>query len=225
MFSISLSSILTSVIILLIVSTVLRILLGCWQRNVWKIPIYKYFLYVPLMTVAGTLGARLFAYIAYPDVGGTRLYGTVIAISVCVPILAILLLIPFRDAFGFTSVATYLAIAIMKISCLIEGCCYGRSFTVAGHTLVFPSQILEILVATLLFVVFLRLSRSAYPRERLYPLFLITYGVYRYAFDWLRGSSAETAPFVLWIPAGRFFSLIILAAGILSMLLVRKCKK
>lgn len=210
------------VIICLFISTILRIILGYVQRDVWKIKTYKYFIFVPLMSIVGTLGAKTASWIAYGRFSGTRLYGTVLAIAIFGAVLAILLCIPFKELYGFSSLGTWLSIAVMKVPCIIKGCCEGRVLFVngSGTEVLFPSQIVETVLALLFFIWFYRLSKTKYPHEAMFPLMMIWYGIYRYAVDWMRGHPLEQSSFVLWIPAGRFFSLIILIAGLIALYLV-----
>lgn len=209
-------------IIFLLVSAILRIILGFIQKDVWKIKIWQYFVIVPVMTIVGTLGAKTASWIAYGRFSGTRLYGTVLAIAIFGFVLAILLCIKFSELYGFSSVGTWLSVAVMKIPCIIDGCCAGRViFTKAnGETILFPSQIVETVVAALFFAWFFKLSKSKYQHAAMYPLLMVWYGIYRYAADWMRGHPLEQSPFVLWIPAGRFFSILILLAGLISLYIV-----
>lgn len=211
-------------IIFLFISAVLRIALGYVQKDIWKIKIWQYFVIVPLMTIVGTLGAKTASWIAYGRFQGTRLYGTVLAVGIFGVVLAIILCIPTRELYGFSSVGTWLSVAVMKVPCIIDGCCAGRVLYIngSGQEVLFPSQIVETVVAALFFIWFFSLSKKDFPHAAMYPLLMVWYGIYRYAADWMRGHPLEQSPFVLWIPAGRFFSLIILIAGLVSMYLVLK---
>lgn len=214
------------VLICLFISAGLRIVLGYIQKDVWKINFWKYFIIVPLMTVLGTLGAKTASWIAYGRFSGTRLYGTVIAVGIFGAVLAIMLCVPYRELYGFSSVGTWLSIAVMKIPCIIEGCCAGRVLFVSrtGNEVLFPSQIVETVVAALFFLWFYRLSKNGYLHGAMYPLLMVWYGIYRYAVDWMRGHPLEQSPFVLWIPAGRFFSILILVIGLVTLLFVLRKK-
>lgn len=211
------------IIICLLISIVFRIVLGFLQRDIWKIKFYKYFIFIPIMTILGVLGAKISSLMAFDSFSGNRLYGTVIMVAITVPIIAITMLIPVKDLYGFSSLGTWASIAIMKISCIEEGCCFGRKITLPNLGEVqIPSQILESLVAFAFFVWFYYLVKKKYFKAGFYPLLMIWYGIYRYLFDWLRGNIREQRGWFLWIPAGRFFSLIIFFAGIISMLYVLK---
>lgn len=211
-------------IVFLLISVVLRIALGYLQKDVWKIKMWQYFVIVPLMTVIGTLGAKTASWLAYGRFSGTRLYGTVLAVALFGAVLAIMLCIPYRELYGFSSVGTWLSVAVMKVPCIIQGCCAGRVLWISetGTKMLFPSQIVETVLAALFFLWFFRLSTTKYPHGAMYPLLMVWYGIYRYAADWMRGHPLEQSPFVFWLPAGRFFSLIIFAIGLVSLYLVLK---
>lgn len=211
-------------IIFLFISLIARIILGYVQKDVWKIKMWKYFVIVPVMTVIGTLGAKTASYIAYGRFSGTRLYGTVLAVAIFGAVMAIMLCIPFREMYGFSSVGTWLSVAIMKVPCIIQGCCAGRVLATHadGTEVLFPSQIVETVGGFLFFFWFFKLSKTKYPHSAMYPLMMVWYGIYRYAADWMRGHPLEQSPFVAWIPAGRFFSLLILIIGLVALYLVLK---
>lgn len=211
-------------IIFLFISLLLRLALGYVQKTVWNIKMWQYIIIVPLMTLIGTLGAKMASWIAYGRFSGTRLYGTVLAVAIFGAVLAIMLCIPYRELYGFSSVGTWLSIAIMKVPCIIDGCCAGRTLFLnrEGNLVLFPSQIVETVIAALFFIWFFYLSQTKYPHGAMYPLLMVWYGIYRYAADWMRGHPLEQSPFVLWIPAGRFFSVLIFAVGLLAMYFVLK---
>ena len=215
------------VIICLIIATILRIVLGYVQKDIWRIKPYKFFIIAPMMSIVGALGAKTASYIAYGRFSGTRLYGTVLAIAIFGAVLAIMLCIPYRELYGFSSLGTWLSITVMKVPCILKGCCAGRILFTnsSGEQVLFPSQIAETVVAALFFIWFYRLSKTKYPHGALFPLMMVWYGIYRYAFDWMRGHPLEQSPFFMWIPAGRFFSLLILVIGLISLYLILKKKE
>ena len=211
-------------LIFAIIDTVLRIILGYMQKDVWKIKTWKYYVIVPYASVFGILGSKVASYIAYGKFEGVRMYGTVLGVAIAIAILPFILKIPFKDLYGFSAVDIWFSIAVMKIPCIIQGCCYGRDLFInsAGEAVRFPSQIVEAALAFLIFIWFYRLGRTKYPKGAMYPLAMVYYGIFRYAADWMRGHPLEQSPFVLWIPAGRFFCILILIIGLVSLYLVLK---
>lgn len=77
----------------------------------------------------------------------------------------------------------------------------------------FPSQIVESLMGLFIAVALLRMFLRGKQEGKLYPLFLVIYGVLRFLLNLLR----VTEPFVWILPAGNFWSLISIAAGLLML--------
>ena len=209
-------------IITVIANLIIGILIGFIQKDVWKIKTWKYFIITPLLNLSGILGAKTASWIAYGRFSGTRLYGSVLAVGIALSIIAIMLCIPYKEMYGFGGVVMWKSVAVTKVGCIIDGCCAGRVLYVnsSGKEVLFPSQIVETVVAALFFIWFFNLAKTKYLHSALYPLFMTWYGIYRYLADWMRGHPLEQSPFVLWIPAGRFFSILIFIIGIISLYLV-----
>lgn len=62
------------------------------------------------------------------------------------------------------------------------------------------------------------IMRKQKNRGRIYPWFMVLYGITRFGWNLLR----ETKPFVWVLPAGNFWSLIAIVIGVLWLLIDRK---
>ena len=106
----------------------------------------------------------------------------------------------WRRMLDFMTPAYALMLAVFKVSCCFAGCCFGFP---TAHGLwnpifeqtLFPVQLVESAAALILCVVCCRAAkkRDYRPTGRLYPLFLILFGVFRLFDDFLRLS-----PKLLW---------------------------
>ena len=93
-----------------------------------------------------------------------------------------------------------LMLSVFKVSCCFAGCCFGHPAAhglwnpIFGETL-FPVQLVESAAVLILCVVCcLAAKRRGYrPTGRLYPLFLLLFGTFRFFADFLRLS-----PTLLW---------------------------
>jgi phosphatidylglycerol:prolipoprotein diacylglycerol transferase len=84
-----------------------------------------------------------------------------------------------------------LGIGITRIGCFLNWDDYGLASTLpwavnAGDFPRHPTQLYHSLFGILLFIIFLRLGRKPSLRGRLFPLFLMVYGVGRFSVDFLR---------------------------------------
>ncbi len=110
-----------------------------------------------------------------------------------------------------------------RIGCFLNGCCYGLPsdawyairFTTT-ETKVLPVNLWE---AIFLFLLSLLLFLSLYFRNFRYgfPLYLLSYSVWRFAIEYLRGD--ERGSFIPGLSPSQFWSILMFAAGILYFIL------
>ena len=181
------------------------------QVALWKIPLISIFL-----TISGVAGALLMHYIESGNFSGTSFFGALLFIPVFM--LPVLLLVPsFNTLMDLCAPAECVMLAILRIDCLYSGCCYGKYL--AGLGFQFPSQIVEMIIILIIMVILLRIESKTKKPGQLYGYYMILYGATRFPLNLLRYG---VAPFVWILPAGNFWSLIAIAAGLIWLCLVRK---
>lgn len=174
-----------------------------WQ--VW-LPIWKTLLSAAVLTVLGVLGAKIMFLLESGFWAGASFYGAVFFPPLFMVLLALLLHVPPLDLLDLCAPAECVMLAILKIQCAVNGCCGGILLTTTadGVYIRFPSQIVELLNALALMIVLLHFIYKGVWRGRIYPMYMLLYGITRFVFNLLR----DTTPFLLGLPAGNFWSLI-----------------
>ena len=174
-----------------------------WQ--VW-LPIWKTLLSAAVLTVLGVLGAKIMFLLESGFWAGASFYGAVFFPPLFMVLLALLLHVPPLDLLDLCAPAECVMLAILKIQCAVKGCCGGILLTTTadGVYIRFPSQIVELLNALALMIVLLHFIHKGVWRGRIYPMYMLLYGITRFVFNLLR----DTTPFLLGLPAGNFWSLI-----------------
>ncbi len=174
-----------------------------WQ--VW-LPIWKTLLSAAVLTVLGVLGAKIMFLLESGFWAGASFYGAVFFPPLFMVLLALLLHVPPLDLLDLCAPAECVMLAILKIQCAVNGCCGGILLTTTadGVYIRFPSQIVELLNALALMIVLLHFIHKGVWRGRIYPMYMLLYGITRFVFNLLR----DTTPFLLGLPAGNFWSLI-----------------
>ena len=112
-------------------------------------------------------------------------------------------------------------LALLKVKCRIDGCCYGKTFHTRTGGVQFPSQIIELIVAIVLMFVLIILLQKSKREGMIYPYYLILYGVTRFILNLFR----ETTPWIGPLPAGNFWSLISVGIGIIAIVVLKKRKE
>ncbi|MCK4776747.1 MAG: prolipoprotein diacylglyceryl transferase [Actinomycetia bacterium] len=157
--------------------------------------------------VGGIIGARIF-YVAYNwDVftvapiealflwnGGLALYGGIIGSITAVLILVYVKNLQFGMVADIAGICAPLGIAIGRIGCLFNGCCYGR-ITSKPWGLIFPeidnftrhpTQIYEIIYALAIFAFIWFIRKRIYTNGDLFFLFILLYSIFRFLNEFLR---------------------------------------
>ena len=137
-------------------------------------------------------------------------------------ILALVFRIKYLDMMDlFATVAG--AMVVMRVQCIIEGCCGGKILFTYGYTQVrFPNRIIEIIAVLVITAILLKLGSKEKYRGLLYPIYMISYGIVRFIINWFREG---VTPFVGVLPAGNFWSLVAIAISIIWIIVVLKFKK
>lgn len=111
------------------------------------------------------------------------------------------------------AVPIYAMLAVMKVRCLLDGCCDGIIVELGdGVSFIFPSQIAEMIVILLIMIKLISWEVKGLNKDILYPLFLIMYGVTRFVLNFFR---ADLSPFVWILPPGHFWSIVAVISGLI----------
>ena len=122
--------------------------------------------------------------------------------------------IPYGYLMDFCAPAECVMLALMKYQCLVDGCCSGRVMLeiAMDGSVVFPSQIVELINALLLMAVLMGMAFFKKWRGKIYPWYLVIYGSTRFILNFFR---ADIEPLLLGLPAGNLWSLLSIFIGIL----------
>lgn len=190
--------------------------------QVWwyKIKLWKSVPITIALTVCGTIGTYIWFFIENRWIGGTSFYGAVFFVPVAFLGVAKLFHLPYHEIIALCAPAECVMLAIMKVQCLLAGCCKGRMLEAIGVR--FPSQLAELINALVIFCVLMLLSRKLKNRALLYPLYMLIYGVTRLGLNFFRENQS---PFLLGLAPGAFWSICAIVIGCVWLCYCRKSKK
>lgn len=200
-------------LIILAVGTVLMAgpMLLVARKN--RLPLWKVAPISVLLTAVGTIGTYIWFWIeSGGDWGGRSFYGAVFIVPLVFVAIAPLFRVSYGTLMDLCAPAECLMLAIMKIQCLLGGCCSGRLLYITEQStgVYFPSALAEMINALLLCAVLVFLSVRKGHKKTLYPYYLILYGVSRFILNMLR---AEWESFEGFLPYGNIWSLVAIAIG------------
>ncbi len=95
-----------------------------------------------------------------------------------------------EDAFDVYALYAIPSLFLMRINCLVSGCCLGKK--IGSSTLRFPTREMEMGFYVVLFILFLLREKDEKQRGTLFPFLMLTYGVFRFIIEWFREGAGAT---------------------------------
>lgn len=185
------------------------------RRKQYEMSYLWMFLILAVYIVLGVLGALFGSFIAYGSFLGIRLYGLMMLEIASVFLTARWKKITPEMAGDYMATPLICACFGAKILCLIHNCCEG--FILYRREMQppvrFPSVIMEMTMWAAVAAALLVFEKKKTVTGLLYPIMVIWFGILRYIADFFRDPILEWEPYFLWIPAGRFWSLVVVAMG------------
>lgn len=209
-------------IVLLSIGTFMMLIPMLIQTKWYRLSYWKTIIISVLLTLSGTLGTYIWYSIETGGgSGGRSFYGAVFIVPLLFIPIAYLFRIPYAKLMDLCAPAECMMLVLMKVLCLMEGCCGGRVLFVTslGAEVRFPSQLAELINAFILCVVLLVLSYKKERRGTIYPWYLLLYGVTRFVLNFFRDVWTDT-----WMPMGTLWSICAFCIG-LGLLLWNKRRK
>ncbi|MDD5190362.1 MAG: prolipoprotein diacylglyceryl transferase [Dehalococcoidales bacterium] len=158
---------------------------------------------------------------------GLTAYGAILGASLGVWIYCKVAKVKAGEFFDMMAPAVFMAQAIGRIGCLLNGCCYGVKTSLpfgieytnpassgwgAGFTQ--PTVIYEIIFCVIMFFVMLKLRGKLRPAGSLFLLYLSLYSIWRISTDFLRDGN----PFLFGLHQAQVVSIIVLTISLVWMI-------
>lgn len=183
-----------------------------------SIPLKKIIASSVFLTISGVIGVYCMAFVESGYWGGRSFYGAIFLVPVLMHPVARFVKVPYGILLDVCAPAGCVMLSLLKVKCMIDGCCGGRMVSMGGKSFIFPSQKVECAVALVLMCLLLSMVISRRFQNKVYPLFMIIYGAVRFILNTFR----TTKPWIFGLPAGNFWSLISLIIGAISLILIIK---
>ena len=143
-----------------------------------------------LHTVLGVLSVKVFALFETGNFSNMSLFGGVFFMPLFYWGVAKLAKQKVADVFDVFTICLVFTLMCARLNCIISGCCLGAHIPIEGLThLRFPTRELELLFYVLLLSRLWRKVLSGSARGMIYPIYMISYGIFRFVTETLRVSS------------------------------------
>lgn len=170
--------------------------------------------------IIGTASTHFWFFIENGYFFGISFYGSVFIVPIFFFLGARMFREKASDLLDIITPGMCTMLAVMKVSCLLSGCCGGRDVCMFGSCFVFPSQIAELVNALVLMLIMLILAATKKYRGKLYPLFMVLYGVTRFVLNIFRRETVNHTGFLP--PWGAIWSIVSIIIGIVWLSAIKK---
>ena len=142
-----------------------------------------------LHTVLGVLSVKVFELFETGNFSNMSLFGGVFFMPLFYWGVAKLAKQKAADVFDVFTICLVFTLMCARLNCIISGCCLGAHIPIEGLThLRFPTRELELLFYVLLLSRLWRKVLSGSARGMIYPIYMISYGIFRFVTETLRFS-------------------------------------
>ena len=142
-----------------------------------------------LHTVLGVLSVKVFALFETGNFSNMSLFGGVFFMPLFYWGVAKLAKQKTADVFDVFTICLVFTLMCARLNCIISGCCLGAHIPIEGLThLRFPTRELELIFYVILLSRLWRKVLSGSARGMIYPIYMISYGIFRFVTETLRFS-------------------------------------
>ncbi len=168
----------------------------------------------------GLLGTRIMSLIESGDFSNRSFFGAVFFTPLMMLPVGFISKVRPLDTLDLCAPSVCAMSVLMKVNCYISDCCIGRVMYVTQHgkEVRFPSQITECIASFIILLVLMYLITKKIHRGYVYFLYMLIYGVVRFALNFLR----ETKPFIWNLPAGNFWALVSVAMAVIILFFMKR---
>lgn len=165
--------------------------------------------------VTGYIGSKLWFFLENGKWDGLSFFGAIYLSPFAFWLAAKWLRMEYLHALDFCATAGCFVLALLKIQCLMDGCCGGMIlFLNDEHMYVrFPSQIVEFTTALILAGSMLALSYKEKNRKKIYPITLVSYGSLRFVLNLFRDDWDRAHEMGLFLPIGCIWAIMAVVIG------------
>lgn len=191
-----------------------------WSRkSIYNIKSWKIIVFIITLPIIGFSGAKLLYIVEnYQEVRagenvGMSFFGTVFIVPVIMPLIGKMMGVPIRKTLDICIPGGIAVLGCIRVNCFITGCCSGILVYGFGTWFPLPVQLFESIGDFWILVRILRWEELHSVEGRIYPVFLVFYGILRFILEWIRITEKT------WIGMshGQWFSIAAIAVGLITL--------
>lgn len=179
-----------SLYLLLTVGTIFNVFWLYRMRRQLQMKWYAVLILSVLHTAIGVGSVKAFAFLESGDIGNMSLFGGIFFMPVAYYLGARLTRRDKKDVFDVLTVCMIFTLMCARINCIISGCCAGLA--IPGTHFHFPTRELEVLYYIVMLILVIPKVRKREQAGGIYPLYMASYGAFRFVIEFFRTSSSGT---------------------------------
>ncbi len=164
------------------------------RRKRYRLSIPACLIFTVYMPVLGLLGAKVLYTLENLEmvklvgitVGGLSFFGSVWLILLLMPILGLTLKLRPLESLDAAAPGVAVMIGFLRVGCFFNGCCGGRTIRTATGSFTYPTQMIESIGDFIILYLLLEWEQKKGHEGKLYPGFLVLYGVLRFIVEFMR---------------------------------------
>ena len=181
---------------ILLVCLTLGSMVGCIWLSIFRERLAIHGVMIPIMSIlhsiAGVICVRLFASIESWGTllsSGQSFFGSIFLLPLYYFAGAKIFRRRIGDVFDVFTMCTVTTLLFARIACIFSGCCYGMLLP-GSESVRWPTRELELVFYIILLIVLYRKNRSVSHKGEIWPIYMISYGVFRFVVEWMREEKA-----------------------------------
>lgn len=198
--------------ILLLIATIINFVWLYLNRKEMKMNIFIIILFSLVHTIIGVIFVSLFAYIESgfnkDSLGNISLFGGIFLMPLIYFLYSLIRKVKISKVFDIFTISLISTLFCARINCLVSGCCKG--IYLFNSDFRFPYRELELTYYLIFIVIFIKDIYKGKTNGLVYPLYLLSYGIFRFLFEFLRESDSSNSIFHI----AHIWSLISILTGI-----------
>ena len=179
-----------TLIVLLTIGTLFDVFWLYKMRARLRMKWYAIIVVSVLHTVIGVGSVKAFAFLESGDIGNMSLFGGIFFMPVAYYLGVRLTRRDKKDVFDVLTVCMIFTLMCARVNCIFSGCCTG--LRIPGTQLRFPTRELEVLYYIVMLILVIPKVRKREQAGGIYPLYMASYGAFRFVIEFFRTSSSGT---------------------------------
>ena len=176
-----------SLILLLLLGTIFNVFWLYGMRRQLQMKWYAVLILSVLHTIGGVCSVKAFAFLETGDAGNMSLFGGVFFMPVLYFLGAKLSKRSTKQVFDIFTICMIFTVMCARVNCIISGCCAG--LVIPGTHIRFPTRELEIFYYIVMLILLIPRVKNGKNPGCIYPLYMSSYGVFRFIDEFFRTSS------------------------------------